>query len=168
MQPELQQSQVADRDGDIPMDAHQVDDEHKMPSLETGTTDQENDGDEVSRPVIVPTMPIMSNTMPAMETVETVPDMTGNSTDSVQSAVNMMGNGMGNQMGNDNAETPEAGNGDGATLTQQNALSPPAHQEQEQSSQQEVQQEQGVGHGLNMLNAMQPDAGQPSQDQAMG
>merc|ERR1712151_798662 len=99
-----------------------VDDEHKMPSLETGTTDQENDGDEVSRPVIVPTMPIMSNTMPEMETVETVPDMTGNSTDSVQSAVNMMGNEMENQMGNDNAETPEAGTGDGATFTQQNAL----------------------------------------------
>merc|ERR1712062_932370 len=124
-------------------------------------------------------MPIMSNTMPEMETVEAVPDMTGNSTDSVQSAVNMMGNEMENQLrnplGNDNAETPEAGNGDGATLTQQNALTPPAgpaHQEQEQDNQQEqrpeVQQGQDVGHGLNVLDTVQPDAGQPSQDQAMG
>ena len=113
-----------------------------MPVLETSTTENEEaqneaeqgrgaDTEMAPQPAIIPTMPEMQQ-------------RDDNATDSVQSAVN-----------NDDAETPQAGNGDGQTLTPQKAMTPQkvddGHFEEKHLEHMDPAQ------GLNVMDAVQDE-----------
>ena len=116
-----------------------------MPVLETSTTENEEAQNEAEQGRGADTEMAVMDPQPAI--IPTMPEMQqrdDNATDSVQSAVN-----------NDDAETPQAGNGDGQTLTPQKAMTPQkvddGHFEEKHLEHMDPAQ------GLNVMDAVQDE-----------